>query len=1480
MKKAGFSAGAIKYLWVILLLTVTQVKAFNNYIWHHYTAEDGLAQNTVMSILQDKKGYLWMGTWDGLSRFDGYSFTSYKIRPGDDVEISSSRIDYITQDKYGFIWLLDYGKNVCRFDPRTETFINVPKGEESFNISVSNIISLSNGVTWLVSDEEGAIRVTTDTATFDVTSKLYFQKNQHLAGNSISGIVNDEDGNEWVLTDNGLLFIGNEDGISVPYFTENDETSRDRQPFFCFLDKGDELWFGSVNGRIWKYRKHEGLFVLLQLSTDADIVSFHKFKSGKVFIATRTDGVFVYDDSSATPMHFTHQNSPGLSDVFIQKTFKDSEDNIWIQQNIRSITQFNPNNMSFTKHHLPPISFDSLDAVPFMILEDINKVLWIHPMGGGLSYFDRETQSVVPFFNKLDKLWQFSEKLHRMYSDRQGNLWVCTRSKGLERFTFLKTKFGILQVDSQSNVFNENSVRSVFEDHMNRIWLADKTGRLVLFDKNRRRLGFLNKNGKLSSDSKFSFASIYSITQDDDENIWLGTKGAGIIKLTPNKSDLSSFDVENFRFDQTDLYSLSNDNVYDIHKDYKGRLWIATYGGGINLLQRDNNGRVYFLNHRNHLVGYPVNKSQRVRMITSDRDGTIFVATTNGLILFNGNFNDPEKIQFTHFTYLANDSTCLSNNDVHDVVVTSKGEVFVATFGGGLNKLVKVNDRPAHFRFEYFNKEDGLASDVLLSIVEDDKGFLWLSSENSIAKFNSETKEFINFDKKDYLRYLSFSEAANCIDKSGKLWFGTSQGVLFFHPDSIQKDGFVPPLVFTDLRLFNRKVKVDPGSVLSQHLDMQNEIVLKHNQNIFSVGFAALDLKFPESVKYAAILEGVDSEWKFLDHQRLVHYTKLPHGKYLLRVKSTNGDGTWVDNERQLSIVILPSFWETPWAYLIYFLFVASITSVSIYIFFTIYRLRNKVEMEHKLAEMKFNFFTDISHELRTPLTLITGPLEQVMKINSLPEVVRNKLSMVAKNSTRLLEMVNQVLDFVKLQQIPAKLKIENIEIVSFVSRVMDNFRLTAMERNVEFSLECSCDELRLWVDVDKLEKIIFNLLSNAFKYLDAGLFVKLYILDAGNWVRIDISDDGIGIADDFVESAFLRFENLSDCNRPKKDSSGIGLSIVKKLVELHHGKVTVAKGETRGTTFSILLPKGRDHFEPGTEIVEPVIELESQTCLADDASVDATNSPLDDDGLTARHSLLIVEDNEDVRLFIRESLQDEFEIFEAANGKEGMELALKMTPDFIISDVMMPLMDGIEFLKLIRSNIETSHIPFVLLSAKVNLESRLEGIDKGADDYITKPFSMVYLQSRIRNLLDQRKKLQLANHNFSFTEYLNPSIPEVTRLDEKFLSDLKAVMEKNIDNGALVVEDLVSEMNVSRSVFFKKLKSLTGLAPIEYIREMRLKRAAQLIETGQYNMTQISYMVGINDPRYFSKCFKQLFGEAPSVYKARKISVSNDGKQ
>ena len=1474
-----------------------------------------MSENTVMDITQDNEGLIWIATWNGLNRFDGVNFKVYKTRQSDSEEWGSNRIEQLEIDLYGNVWCITYDNRAFIFEQRSELFREMPQPADGKPIiPVKSITTLPNGTVWLLSDTNGAMRVVHDKETGKTTSAVYLSAE---AGCSRSAQVNsvflDNHGYEWVITSSGLLRIGS-DGEESEYFVNSTPYPEADCRLFTASELGGRIFFGGTNGMVWVFSYDTDKFQLFKIDSQGDIIALKMIDGTKLAAITNIGDIFVRNTQTGEKKVYKFNDKFDFNKHPAASIYVDSHNEIWFGvEKHGAVCHFNLETQVFkTEQMKVEIEPAERSAPYFSACEDIHGNLWIHPMGGGLAWFDRKQNKLVPFHNEFDSSdWRFSEKLHSMMTDRQGNLWLGTHSKGLEKVTFYESDFSFfipstvsmatarvaptLEFEGKGGnkyaaTTDANHVRTVFEDNKHRIWLGTRDGRVSVYDKDWQLIGYLTTDGRISKVGTLFIGVIYKIMQDSKGSLWIATKGQGLMRLEENGN---KYTTERITHDSSNPYSLSSNVVYDIAEDGKGRIWAVTFDKGINMIEAAENGGRKILNSNNDLKTYPLERCGKARRMIRDDKGILWVATSNGLLSFDENFNDAESIDFNLHIQTADEKNSVGGNNIYDILKTSKGELYFASFDGGLSKFEGL-DGSGKAEFRSFTMEDGLPTDVLYSLAEDNQGNVWIGTEYGLSCMNTETKKFDNFihelrvDERSLQGQsdvvdLEESTALRCSD--GRMMFGTNSGVLTFYPEEIEPNDYVPDIVFTELRINGEAIAPSTHSVLPVSLNSIDELILSHKENMVSISFAALDFTFPSSIRYAYKLEGFDQGWNYIGKQQSATYTNLPHGEYTFMVASTNGAGVWIPNIRTMKVKVKPSFNETPFAICLYAVLCIAVLALIAYIFFTIFKLKHEVSVEQRITALKLSFFTDISHELRTPLTLIAGPIEHILNHAEIDDEVRNQLDVVQRNTDRMLHLVNQILDFRKIQNSKMKLHVEQIEVVGFLRKIMGNFESIAKECGTDFVFESELPEATLWADADKLEKIVFNLLSNAFKYTPRGKSIRLFLREEADSISIGVEDKGIGIPKDKQASIFVKFETLLDTRTFISNSTGIGLALVKELVELHHAEINLVSEEGKGSCFTVVFKKGKEHYNKDVDfIIDDYVSAEE---IQEEAAIDK-------DREMALKTMLIVEDNTELRTFLRTVFAPTYNIIEAADGEEGLDKARQIVPDIIITDVSMPRKDGIELTKDLRSDMTTSHIPIILLTAKTDTDTKLRGIELGAESYITKPFSASYLEARVNNLLARRESLQ-----HFYYERLIGSLPDsqkdeeqadksvetadmaetvstveieksLSEQDQKFVEQLTRFMEQNIDNGELVVDDLAKELAVSRSVLFKKMKSLTGLAPIEFIREMRVTRAAKLIETGKYTMTQISAMVGINDARYFSRCFKQRYGMTPTEYKTR----------
>lgn len=1421
---------------IITAQPICQVKEFS--------INDGLSQDIISDLLQDQKNFIWVSTRNGISKFDGYTFKNYKSSPHHTHTLSNNRITDIAETKNGDIWCQTYDGRVYIFDTYHEIFIDVlaPIEEEIKQINlVQRIYSLGEGITWIVCDKGYCYRVEENRYQEKEGVVLYSTYNHSLKGNTIFKIFRDSEGDEWVLTEGGISIIGNKK-IDSDF------------PFKQIREYQNRIYLISTSGQLACYDPTSGNINFIQLPAEVKEIDYFTPLSHHILALGGSQGVTFFDveqKSFHTLNIFTNANPSNR----IVSVYEDREGDIWIYSTQPGIIHYNPKTGERQHLYTPKEELVTYERKSNpLIFEDIQGTLWMIPNEGSFSYYDRAEKNLKPYYtDPHDLQTRFAPLARNFFMDRQGNAWI-VGARGVNKMSFYPQTYSLHHLDDGFET------RALLKDRSQRIWVACKSGYVRIFNESGDLQGYLSSQGIISKTKTPFGASVYCFKEDANGNIWAGTKNDGLYQLI--RENDHRFKIVNYSHREEDLYSLSSNDIYSILIDSRENLWIGTYGGGINLLRTTTDGKPQFINSRNQLRNYPIGISHNVRHLAEGEDGVILVGTTCGLITFSNRFSQPEEIKFYRNKPHSGSSKGLSGSDIMHIYMDSSREIYIATFTGGINKAISENLLSENIEFSYYTIREGLGSELVLSIQEDCNGELWITSENSLARFNKDTQVFENYDTNFLRQKLNFTEAIPVVNNC-QLLFGTDLGLLVIAPEQVKKSQFIPSIEFTDLIINGNPAPI--GNM--------KQIELQPSERNISITFAALDYVRPEDISYAYRLEGLEKDWNYSHQNRTATYINLPAGEYQLHIKSTNSDGVWVDNTRTLTIRVKPTFHETAWAWLVYTIFLLLFVLSIVYVLFYIYRLRHKIDMEQQLSNIKLRFFTDISHELRTPLTLISTPVSEVLENEPLSPVAKEHLTVVHKNTERMLRLVNQILDFRKIQNKKMKVLAERTELIAFLTKITENFRLIAEEKKINFSFEADQEELFLWIDRDKVEKIIFNLLSNAFKYTLPRKSIKLHVKSAGKSVQIFVEDEGIGIAREKQETLFQRFETLSGSNI-LHPSSGIGLSLVKELVEMHHGTIGVTSHPGIGSKFCVTLPIHKETFEKDEQVEFLLADASASNEQETSAPVVTTTTEQELSDEEGNLTILIVEDNAELKKLLKTILSASYTIIEASNGKEGIEKAIELIPDMIISDVMMPVMDGIEMVKSLKGNKDTCHIPIILLTSKSSLDDRIEGIEQGIDDYITKPFSSSYLKARIVSLFNQRKVLQEAFLNklgeekkSSYTQW-EPAQPEVQHYDELFMQQVMEYMEKQMDNSDLTIDDFANELSLSRTIFYRKLKSIVGLTPVDFIREMRLKRATQLIENSSYNFSQIAYMTGFSDPKYFSKCFKRRSGVSPREYK------------
>jgi signal transduction histidine kinase/DNA-binding response OmpR family regulator/sugar lactone lactonase YvrE len=975
---------------------------------------------------------------------------------------------------------------------------------------------------------------------------------------------------------------------------------------------------------------------------------------------------------------------------------------------------------------------------------------------------------------------------------------------------------------------------------------------------------------------------------------------------------------EHYGLDEDDPHTISSNDINDIFEDQDGMVWFATFSGlnrydpltnKFTRFQHDPNDRetissneveaifedshgTYWVGTRNGLNIMDTEKGRFIRYLPDNADSgsilgfqfRVIYEDKQGELWFGGNYLERLNRNDTSFIhYLLDFSSSFVN--IYDIQEDDSTNLWLASLQGGLIQLKRNT-----MTFRTMSMYHGLPSNYISAVEIDDNGDIWAGSNRGFSRIRYDTREVRNFDIADGLLNLDIVDRSGFKDKDGWLYFGSRDGIVYFHPDSIKDNTHVPPVHITGLNIGDERKNFD------KPLYELSSIELQYNENDISFDFVALDYVNPQKNQYAYMLEGYDEDWRYAGNRRSAYYTNLSPGNYTFRVKGSNNDGYWNEEGASLVVTIHPPFWTTWWAYGIYtFIFLGGLWLIRRNELNKI-KLRQDLELEHVHAESlakldmeKNKFFSNISHEFRTPLTLILGPLDRFIG-NLTSEQQKQELNLVRRNARRLQTLINQLLSLSKLESGKMTLKARAENMVRLTKLFVDSFQSMAEDKGISLEFESEAEEIIMYLDKLKYEKVVNNLLSNAFKFTEKGGKVKvsissLQVVDNKEIVFVKFSDTGIGIRKERLPHVFDRFYQVDEQQLKTHLGTGIGLALTKELVELHRGTISVDSELGMGTSFTISLLSGKEHLKEeeiadrkdSFGVAEATILQTDDDLLADDyLFVEDVATRQELQTFTTINNnlpiLLIVEDNEDMRSYIKSYLADVYQVLEATNGNEGAEIAIEQLPDIIVSDLMMPVMDGQEMTEKLKGDERTSHIPIILLTAKASMNTKLEGLETGADDFLTKPFDAKELLIRIRNLVEQRRRLQklLSQHigDAAQTRIIRETAGKsMSKMDEKFLEKAKAVVDEHLSDTDFSTEKFARQMAMSRTQLHRKLKGLTNLSASDFVRDIRLNKAAELLKEGELNITQVSYEIGISSLSYFSKTFREKFGVNPSEY-------------
>ncbi|OGU74864.1 MAG: hypothetical protein A2V93_04235, partial [Ignavibacteria bacterium RBG_16_34_14] len=1293
-----------------------------------------------------------------------------------------------------------------------------------------------------------------------------------------------------------------------------------------YEDKLGTLWVGTLGGGLNKYIPGQEMFTryfsnskdFRSISSNT-VTSIYEDKFGTLWVGTQDGGLNEFDLEKQ--QFIRYKNNPddptSISENNIYAIFEDSKGNLWIGTTGGGLNKFDRSNKKFIRYVHNPNDPNSLsDNKVTGICEDSFGNLWISTLGGGLNKLRVGEINYQPSFVRFMQDQNNSTSLpdndiYYSLMDRDNVLWLGTWGEGLirmfqgDKIDSVPIFFSYKHDPDDPFSLNDNNVTCIYEDNSGLLWVATWGGGLHIFNKQMKP--FRQYKHKRNDPFSLSALGITTIYEDKSGIIWIGTWDGGL-----NKLDRSTYKFTHYKNNSSDQYSLSDNTILSICEDRAGVLWLGTQFGGLNKFDRktekfykynhdpqnpnslndniifsiyeDQSGIIWVgtsrglnkfdkenesFSHRENNPGNLFNKVGDVSVyaIYRDEQEILWIGTRNGLYSFDSrndklihhNF-DPSKINYS------------SSLNIVSLYEDKSGILWIGTVERGLIKLNKESGR-----FVNYTTKDGLPSNYILGILEDNNGYLWLSTNYGLSKFDPFKESFRNYDVEDGLQSNEFEQFSSCCkSKTGELIFGGTNGFNIFYPDSIKDNPHTPPVYLTDFYLFNKPVAIgydtlSRRTILSKSIIECEKIELNYDDKVFSLEFAALDFQAPGRNKYAYLMEGFDNDWIYTDaDNRLVTYTNLDPREYIFRVRGSNNDGVWNEQGTSIKIIILPPWYQTMLAYLIYFVLLVSIAYGTWKT--QLKRIRTKHEFEmskfeaqklHEVDEMKSRFFTNISHEFRTPLTLILGPAKDILEKSKESETKQN-VGLIKRNAGRLLKLVNQLLDLSKLEAGRMKLETKEENIIPLLRGLVLSFSSLAERKKVTLRFNTTEEIINVYLDGDKIEKIINNLLSNACKFTTEGGRVEVTVKRLNKELEIRIFDSGIGIKKDNLDKIFDRFYQVDESHTREQEGTGIGLALTKELVELHKGKIEVQSELGKGTTFTVKILLGKDHLKP-EEIVDKRREQEYKSYIEKfelEAESKVSKEKTDVDILidTEKPLLLIVEDNSDVRKYIISHLENNYRIQEAVDGQDGLEQAFNHIPDLIISDVMMPKLDGFELCFKLKTDERTSHIPIIMLTAKATSQDKISGYETGADDYIMKPFDATELKVRIKNLIEIRKKLQ---EKFKSEDFQIPK--ELSPIDEEFMKRVLKVIYEHLSEEEFSIEELGRESYMSRAQIYKKIKALTGKSPSLFLRSVRLTKARKMLKDKQGTISEIAFSVGFNSPAYFTKCFSEEFGYLPS---------------
>lgn len=1377
-----------------LFLTASTATRAQTFRFQHITVNDGLSDNMVRAIIQDRNGFIWAGTLQGLNRYDGYGARVYRAQPGDTTSLSHDYVWALLESSDGAIWVGTSG-GLSRFDPLTGTFT-----QYHHDPSISGSLS----------DDE--VRALAETA----------------------------DGSIWVGTGGGGL---------------------------------DHLRPGSTTFDIFRHRDEDPSSLCFD-----NVYSLVVGSDGSVWVGTAGGGVSRFDPATETFENYGIEE--GLSHRLVYSLENGLGGSIWAGT-LAGLDYFEPQTDSFVPFHAPARGSGDVPAIEevWAIRRSGDGLLWLGT-ASGLIRLDPTTGRTSTFRHAADDPTSLSyDQVRAIAESRDGSIWIGTNGAGMDRVDVTEGPFRLQRhIKGDPSSLRSDAVFSLAEGSDGSIWVGTKNGGLNRLDPITGTFTTYLHNDL--DPSSLSTNDVYALEQGRNGILWVGTSGGF------DRFDQTKLSVKTYRPIAGDPTSLSAAYVASLQESRDGSVWLGTWGGLDHFDPRSETFRVYRHDDANPASlghGY-------VAAVHEDPDGVLWVGTLGGGL----NRLAPGSDEFERFRNRPGDPTSLSHNDVQSIYRAHDGTLWIGT-GNGINRVEESTSRVgksvAFVRYTAENSDyDGNA---VQSMLEADDGLLWLGLKNGrLASFDPRSGRFRSFGPQQGVDMGGFFSAA-VRAHDGRMYFGGFGGLISFDPNKIWDAPEAPRLKLTQLRLFNQPVRPGPDSPLKKPLSDGDEVILGHDQNDVSIDFVGLFYHDPKGTRYDFRLTPLNKTWRGITDQRQATYTNLPPGRYKFEVRAVNSDGIWTEKPTSVDLVIRPPWWQTRWSYLLYaLLLVGLVLGVDrVQRRRVVLRERRRAELREaeilaqtaedkahaleEIDELKSRFFANISHEFRTPLTLILGPLEQRLKeADSSDE--RRETAMMHRQAGRLLRLINQLLDLSRLDTGRLELSARRIDVVDFLRSLVVSFAPRAESDHISLQFAPAVERADIYVQPDKLEKIVSNLLSNAFSFTPAHGKIRLSVAGDSNtdgaFVEIAVEDTGAGIPEDQLPRVFDRFFQADQGARRALGGSGIGLALAKELVELHGGTIHAESRSGFGTKVVVRFRQGKDHLRPEdlAEDADQVMSPDAPEIRVTDferEAVDETGAEADPGGYAVSADapiVLIVEDNPDVRAYLRRHLAQSYRVEEALDGADGLTKAKELAPDLVVSDVMMPRMDGFALTAAIKADETISHTPVILLTARAEDEDRIEGLETGADDYISKPFNMEELMVRVENLIEVRRALR---ERFTGELTFQPSNVTISSAEAELLERVRRVIDAELGNGAFTVEMLADAVGLSTRQLYRDVKGATRLSPGGLIRTMRLERAAQLLATKSLRISEVAYAVGFSDVRHFSRLFRQTFGVTPTDY-------------